>query len=88
MIVFTTRTIRERHLTDLRDEDIDEYLGIYNGEWILYTHDIEYFQGPIKIKNEKIQILSSKQVLDYINELDDKNYMSFLKESCKIYQWF
>lgn len=86
MIVFVSRTIQERHINDLRDEDRDEFIGISKSGWILYTHDIEYFQGPIKIKNETVQKMTSEEVLNYIEELNDSDYIWFMKKVCEIYK--
>lgn len=88
MIVLVSRTIKERHINDLRDEDTDEFIGIKDGEWIKYTHDIEYFQGPVNIKNESVVKLTNNQVLDYVTKLNDEDYMKFMKAACNIYRGY
>lgn len=86
MIVFTSRTIYSGHVNDIRDEDTDEYIGITKDGWVIYTHDIEYFGGPIKIKNEQTVNVGEQSVIDLLEKYDDDEYLRFMEHVCKLYK--
>lgn len=85
MIVFTSRTVHTRHVTDIREEDTDEHIGINRDGWVVYTHDVEYFDGPIQIKNEHVQKVSEQSVINLLKEYSDDEYMRFMNRVCKLY---
>lgn len=85
MIVFVSKTLNERHVSDIRDEDTDEYIGITKDGWVIYTHDIEYFGGPIRIKNANTLNVNEETVIERLKEYDDDEYVNFMGKVSKIY---
>lgn len=88
MIVFITKTVTSRKLNDWgREEDEDIYIGIDREGWIKYSHTIEHFTGPIKIKNPRVTKLSDEYIVEYLesNECTDKEYLMFMSKAYKFY---
>lgn len=80
MVIFASRTLHEGHVTDLRDEDTDEYIGITKDGWIVYTHDIEYFDGPIDIKNQNTTNINEDTLLKPVNHMQSMGYHILLPQ--------
>ncbi|WP_308779632.1 hypothetical protein [uncultured Clostridium sp.] len=85
MIVFTSRTIHTRNVSDIREEDTDEFIGITNEGWIVYKHDIQYFGGPIKISNESFWNIEEEKLIKVLEEYSNDEYVSFISKVSSIY---
>ncbi|WP_130861447.1 hypothetical protein [Bacilliculturomica massiliensis] len=88
MISFMTITRNVRKVNDWgREEDADEFVGLNEDGWILYSHDIEYGAGEPKIKNEKTQPLSDENVYDLLmgDTFGTKQFLQFMATAYKFY---
>lgn len=82
MIVFLSRTLNTIKVNDWgREKDTDEYLGLDDKGWIIYTHDIEHLAGPVKITNEYVKRIDVNDVFDIVSKLSVKEYLDFV-ETC------
>ena len=88
MIVFLYKTLRTRKVNDWgREEDEDEYLGIDEKGWIVYSHIIEHLAGPIKIKEPHINRVTDEYVVNYLksDECTEKEFLSFMNKAYSLY---
>ena len=85
MIVFCTRTLSTRKLSDWgSEEDTDRYIGLDAEGWIEYTHDIGHMAGVLRISNECTTRLSDEQILSFLlsNECITAEYVMFMSTAC------
>lgn len=87
MIVFLTKTLHSRKVTDWgRDEDNDMFIGLNQEGWIRYEHTIQYGMGSIEITDPSTERLDDKDVLAYLTGADciDTEYLSFMSKAYKL----
>ncbi|MBP8641113.1 MAG: hypothetical protein KBI01_09520 [Oscillospiraceae bacterium] len=88
MITYCLKNLKCRKINDWgRDLDTDQYLGLGQNGWIIYTHDIENGAGEIEIINSNVKRLTDKDILDYIlsDECTNKEFLQFMKKTADSY---
>lgn len=87
MIILASRTLRERIIGEIRQEDTDEYIGINKDGWVIYTHDIEYFERRgINIKKSHSYNTDEESIIRILAEYNENEYNCFMDTVDKLCQ--
>lgn len=82
MITFCTYTKDVRKINDWgRDRDSDVYIGLDQNGWIKYSQEIDNGAGPIQIQDESTVSLTDNDILKFLENCTDEDYLSFMSKA-------
>lgn len=86
MVAFVGRTLHSRKVSDWgREEDTDEFIGLNKSGWIIYTHEIEWGAGPVRIKDENVKSINDEEIIKiFNNDFNLKEQLDFIEKCIDI----